>query len=357
MSFTGYSNFQRTQIFDANDRITALEAALPTKVDLTIYNNKVALLEGNDAHHTADIAALNSNKVDKTTHNTKVAELSITNATQNTRLNNLEIQAGTKVAQTEYDAKVAELEGIDSGFRDRVTALETRADNIQTNIGSLVQASIDDKVSDAVFQALATELRDKDSVLYNDLATKVAQTVQDTTDAAQNTQIDLRVLKSDYDTKTSSLDAKNINWEKRLLAVDQWIRAMLATYTIKKADDTNFVYTAAYQNGVTITPAHFRVAGKNGNKLVIALQAFAYNTFYGTIKATALGGTTIGTLVKSNFNSSTYEAELTPSVTLIDAHFPLTVTLSSSDDVDIQSIQLDLDQYQALLPPSSLPQY
>lgn len=348
-SYIGYSNTQKVELIETDLRIDALEAALPTKVDLTVYTNKVALLESNDATHTADIATLNSVKVDKTTYNAKVSELTTTNANQDTRLTNLEALAATKVAQIAYDAKVAELEAVDAAFDVRTTALEGRATAIETNIATTVQAAIDDKVSDAVFQALATELRDKDSELNGILATKVAQTVQNTTDAAQNAQIALRVLKTDYDSKVSSLDGKNVNWEKRLLAVDQWIRAMLATYTIKKADNSDFVYTAAYQNDVTITPAPFAVTGKkSGNKLVIGLQPFAYNTFYGSIKATTIGGVTIGTLVKADFNSTTLVADLASSVALDSANFPLTVTLYNSSNEGIQSTQLSLAQYQAL---------
>jgi hypothetical protein len=355
-SYIGYSNLQRAELIETDLRIDALEAALPTKVDLTVYNNKVALLEGNDATHTADIAALNANKVDKTTYNAKVAELTTTNATQDTRLSSLEALAATKVAQVDYDAKVADLESVDAAFGVRLTNLEDRATSIQNNISTNVQAAIDDKVSDAVFQALATELRDKDSELNGILATKVAQTVQDTTDAAQNAQIALRVLKTDYDTKMSSLDGKNVNWEKRLLAIDQWIRAMLATYTIKKADNNDFVYSAAYQNDVTINPAPFAITGKTtGNKLYITMQPFAYNTFYGNIKATTVAGVTIGTLTKAAFNSTTFVGQLASSVTLDSSAFPLTVTLSSSDNVGIQSTQLSLAQYQALTDPSPPP--
>jgi hypothetical protein len=352
-SYIGYSNTQKVELIETDLRIDALEAALPTKVDLTVYTNKVALLESNDATHTADIATLNSVKVDKTTYNAKVSELTTTNANQDTRLTNLEALAATKVAQTAYNTKVDELEAVDAAFGVRTTALEDRATAIETNIATTVQAAIDDKVSDAVFQALATELRDKDSELNGILATKVAQTVQDTTDAVQNAQIALRVLQTDYDAKVSSLDGKNVNWEKRLLAVDQWIRAMLATYTIKKGDNTDFVYTAAYQNDVTITPAPFAVTGKKpGNKLVITLQPFAYNTFYGSIKATTIGGVTIGTLVKAGFNSTTRVAELASSVALDSANFPLTVTLYNSVNEGIQSTQLSLAQYQALVDPS-----
>lgn len=106
-----------------------------------------------------------------------------------------------------YDTKVAAIDAKDTEQDGRLDAVEGRVTSLETDISGRVQSEINDKVAQATFDALATELRDADSALSTALATKVAQTVQQQTDDAQNELINSKVSQSDYDSYVSSNDA------------------------------------------------------------------------------------------------------------------------------------------------------
>lgn len=125
--------------------------------------------------------------------------------TQDSRLTAAE--AAILANKATYDTKVAAIDAKDTEQDGRLDVVEGRVTSLETDISGRVQSEINDKVAQATFDALATELRDADSALSTALATKVAQTVQQQTDDAQNELINSKVAQSDYDVYVNSNDA------------------------------------------------------------------------------------------------------------------------------------------------------
>ncbi len=355
MSFVGQSIFQATQISSADARLAVVEASLPTKVAQVEYNNKVAeiaakhsALDAKDAAHDVALAALDAAKVEVSAYNTKMTALDTKDAEHDTRVSVLEAAVPTKVAQAEYDTKLAAVDAKDAEQDGRLTAVEGRATALESDISSRVQSEIDSKVAQTVFDSLASELRNADSALSAALATKVATTVQVQTDAAQDALIASKVAQTAYDSKTAALDARDYYFERRMLAQDEFIRAMLATYSITKPDGTPFVYTASVQN-LPITPAQFTFVGRRANgAVVVQMEAYAYHTFLGDLRGLTTQGAVIASVTRNNVNSSTLRVDLVPSAALTDANFPLSVEMRDTRQTVIRGVFLTLAQYQAL---------
>jgi len=436
MSFTGVSNLQATQISGLTADRNAINAALDTKLATATYTAKVALLDAVDNQHTADIASLEANKVNLSTYNAKIAALDLLDATHDNDIQALQSTAATKVAIDDFNAAVADLEAADANLQvgvttlqNRATTLENRANDLEANTGSLdlratqletratdlegratqletrataletdisnrVQAEIDDKVAQATFDALATELRDADSALSQALATKVATTVQQQTDDAQNALInskvaqtdydayvasnnaavaskvdqttydatvasvtsalDARVLTSTYDAKMTALDTRDANlenrdyhWERRFLAVDEFIRTMLLTYTVTKPDGQPYVWTFSNQQ----LPAgnHFAILGKRANgNLVVQLSPWAYGNFIGNLRVLNVTGTQVASITVNNVNPTSRIADLVPTQAIGEADFALTLQLRDSRNGSIFSTGLTLAQFNSL---------
>lgn len=105
------------------------------------------------------------------------------------RLTAVEALAGTKVAQAAYDAKVVLLDAKDAEHDAALIALGGRATALESDLSGRVQAEINDKVAQGVFDSLASELRSADSALTAALATKVAATTQASVDSLQDSAI------------------------------------------------------------------------------------------------------------------------------------------------------------------------
>ena len=156
----------------------------------------------------------------------------------------LQQDINSRVTTAAYTTKVGEIEGRITGVANRASALETRADALEGRVDAIdadidgqVQNAIDDKVAVTVFNSLASELRNKDSTLFNSLATKVAQTVQTGVDAAQNAEIEKRVITTNYNSKMEALDNTNTAQDTAIAA-----RTLRATYLQKIAAIEEFLY-------------------------------------------------------------------------------------------------------------------
>jgi hypothetical protein len=212
-----------------------------------------------------------------------------------------------------FSAGIASLNDMDTSQNNKLTALETDINNITTDISGRVQAEIDDKVSDALFQSVKASLETADNSIFDSLATKVNAALQADLDDAQNDAIDDKVDLVVYDQKVEELTAMNHTWEQRFRAAEEFIRVMLATYTITNPNTSNtFLFTGALQNINPGTPLmtldlvevpNIDNNGIDSTKwgLDLRLSDYGYNTFTGTISAVA-GGVTYN-LSKSDFDS------------------------------------------------------
>jgi hypothetical protein len=118
------------------------------------------------------------------------------------------------------------------------------------------------------------------------LASKVSIADYNAGQNAQNVQIASKVAQVVYDEEMSAVDALAQHFEKRFIALEEFARALLATYTITKPDSTLYNYTGSPQNMV-IPPPVFSVVGKKSvsgsSVLVLEFTEYGYNTFLGDV--------------------------------------------------------------------------
>ena len=89
-----------------------------------------------------------------------------------------------------------------------------------TALGVRVQAEINDKVSQVIFDSVKAELENVDSGLAAALATKVAATVQVQVDEEQDARINSKVAKTVFDAKLALVDALNGVQDTRLSSLE-----------------------------------------------------------------------------------------------------------------------------------------
>jgi hypothetical protein len=262
-----------------------------------------------------------------------------------------------------FSAGITSLNDMDTSQNNKLTALETDIDNITTDISGRVQAEIDDKVSDAIFQTMKASLETADSSIFASLATKVNAALQADLDDAQNDAIDTKVDLVVYNQKVEELTEMNYTWEQRFRAAEEFIRVMLATYTITNPNTTNtFLFTGALQNINPGAPLmNLDLVEVSGNTsqwgLDLRLSDYGYNTFTGTISAVA-GGVTY-TLSKSDFDSTLRKNILTiPSSRSGDAAWntasvplPVIINYNSYSGMNVFSITLNSTLFTTLTTP------
>jgi hypothetical protein len=316
MSFVGGSISQAAAISGAEERLVAVEALAASKVATATFNAKVALLDGKDAEHDSRLGsveavaaskvaqaaydakvvlldakdvehdaaiavavandaahaarldgldALVATKVAQTAYASKMSALDAKDAAHEGRLDAVEALAATKVAQADYDAKMAALDAKDAAHEGRLDAVEGRATALESDISGRVQAAIDEKVAQTVFDSLASELRSADSALTAALATKVAATTQAAVDEAQNGVIAtkasiasvnsaLQGLSNYVDSQVARLDGVDaskvaaVDYQAKVDALEEFIAVLLQTYTITKPTGGSYEYTGVKQN-------------------------------------------------------------------------------------------------------------
>jgi hypothetical protein len=80
----------------------------------------------------------------------------------------------------------------------------------------------------------------------------------------------IKVVRSDYESKMAELDAANANIEAKLLAVDQFIRLLSDTYVIKDSSDNIKTYSANYQTALgVINDSYFDIPNRYSGSFYI----------------------------------------------------------------------------------------
>lgn len=318
-------------------QISNLETNLTNHVNA--YDTKVAALDDKDAEHDTALAELQSGLQAAIASVTESIDgLDADNAAQNTLINGLRSDVDTHTAQIGdiVSANVTQ-DGLLTGLRTDVDAVSGRVTTLETSITSTVQDAINEKVAQTTFDALADELRNADSALTQALAEKVATTVQQQTDDAQNALINSKVAQEDFDATVATVSDQVGTVDNRILAVEEFIRVLLATYPISKtiAGVTSaYDYTGALQ-ALPVTPEPFTFLDKRteGSNTVFTLQFTDYglNAFKGELLALNASLATIATYTAADVNG---EKKLTVTVPT-DATKPLRFRMTSLSGADV----------------------
>ena len=264
--------------------------------------------------------------------------------------------------KSEYDAYVELNDAKNQEQDDRLDGVETRLEAIDTNIIGRVDDAINSKVATTTFELLANELRNADSALSITLATKVATTVQVATDLAQDAKIDARVLTTDYNAYTTSdINTNKLN-EIKIAAMEQFIRTLLATYTIKNGSDQTYVYKGYAQKDFEIAPAAISFVSRFNDAAKINLKVLEFVTrsnsnqlrIYSSSQVVLLS-TSLATeskTVSTSLGDITNVYTMTRAV--LSSDFPIKLRYQDTNGNAICEQVLTYEQYQAL-PNSDAP--
>jgi hypothetical protein len=432
MSYTGYSFYQSTLIGQANTRLTSAEATLDNKVNLSTYNNKINLIDSSLFTIDARTTALESGTVSLNTFNTTVSTLNAEDISIRNLISSNAGQAESRVQDVEsavssqFTTVVSSLSG---SISDVQTSLSGRIDTIDSSISSIsdtlnavstvvagfelsllssVGVTVQGFVTQSTFDAIVSSLNDTDSQIFSSLATKVAESVQNDLDVAQNstilslstavaskldtstyqsfstlvgndktahdveysnykstltgtlgTKLDSSAFSTFnglYATDKSQLQATDYTWEKRFQAVEEYIRAMSETYVIQN-NGTNYTYTADRQNlALSQGQSLFDISSINttsGNYLInLTLSAYAYNSLIGTIDILGNNGSTVLTAVnKAAINPTNRTVTLTVPATTV---LPVTIRYRDSTGNTLSSFSLTREVYESKIVAYSL---
>jgi hypothetical protein len=179
------------------------------------------------------------------------------------------------LVQSDYDAKVVEVEGrlADSVEEDAVenrmavlegrdTALTARVSGIESSIRTLIANTIPGKVTEqTTFNNLRDELRGVDSDLLGKIAGKVVEAAQLNVDALQNTNIGTKLPQTTYDAKMALLAAKTLlqdaainqlledtEFQAKVDALEEYICMVDLAYFLQKPNGEEYHYEGTFQN-------------------------------------------------------------------------------------------------------------
>lgn len=336
-------------------QISNLETNLTNHVNA--YDAKVEALDEKDAEHDTAIAALESALQAAVTSVTESIDgLDADNAAQNALINGLRSDVDTHTAQiTGINANAATQGGLLTGLRTDVDAVTGRVTSLETDISTRVQNEINDKVATATFDALATELRNADSALTQALATKVATTVQQQTDEAQNALINSKVAQEDFDATVTVVGGQIEVVDNRILAMEEFVRVLLATYPISKTINgvtSAYDYTGALQ-ALPVTPEPFTFLNKatSGSNIVFTLQFTDYglNAFKGELLALDASLATLATYTSADVNGTKKLTVTVPSSAAKPLRFRMT-SLSGADVFNKIMTATDIDSVPNFVP-------
>jgi hypothetical protein len=273
--------------------------AADSQINEQLSNMSVSLT--NDITSLTDIDTILNNKIDSN------YSLFMT-AKDMLETEDLNLQGQLNTILSNFNVDIASLNVVDLSQNSMISILDHEISLIKDDISTRIQSEINDKVALLVFSTMESTLRSADSDINTLLGQKVTAALQLELDNSQTSVINEKVAIVDYDAKVAELNDMNYTWEARFRAAEEFIRVMLATYTIKNpTNNTDYFFTGALQ---TINPGTpLIILGEklavNGTDwgLVLNLSEYGYNTFNGTITAT-IGGVDY-TLNKANFNSTT----------------------------------------------------
>ena len=341
-------------------QITNLETNLTNHINA--YDSKVEALDEKDAEHDATIAGLQDALQLAVTNVTESIEgLDADNAAQDTLISGLRSDVDTHTSQIGdiVSANVTQ-DGLLSGLRTDVDAVTGRVTTLETDISTRVQNEINDKVATVTFDLLAAELRNADSDLATAIATKVATTVQQQTDEAQDALINSKVAQEVFDATVATVSDQVGTVDNRILAVEEFVRILLATYPISKTINgvtSAYDYTGALQ-ALPVTPEPFTFLDKatSGSNTVFTLQFTDYglNAFKGELLALNASLATIATYTAADVNGEKKLTVTVPTSAAKPLRFRMT-SLSGADVFNKVMTATDIDNVPAYVPPQ--PQY
>lgn len=258
MSFVGSCIAQAVQITSQDGRLAAVESLAASKVAQAAYDAKVALLEAADAAAAGRLDAVEAvaaSKVASSVYSAKMALVDAKDAEHDSKL------IAVEAKNAEQDGRLVAIEAKDVEQDGRLSAVEGRATALESDISGRVQAAIDEKVAQTVFDSLASELRSADSALTAALATKVAATTQSAVDALQDSSIatkasiaSLNNVIGAFNAELDRLDGVDatkvaiVDYEAKVDALEEFIAVLLQTYTITKPTGGAYEYTGVKQN-------------------------------------------------------------------------------------------------------------
>lgn len=265
MSWSGISFAQDAAIGGVDSRLAAAEAAVATKLAAAVYDAKVAAIDAKDAEQDGRLGSVETLAASKVASMTYSAKMALLDAKDAEHTAALAVMDAAKLSVAAHDAKMALLDAKDADLTQAVAAVEGRVTAVEGDISGRVQAAIDEKVAQTVFDSLATELRNADSALTASLATKVAAVTQQAVDEAQNGVIATKAsiagvnnalngLVSQFNQETQRLDAVDaskvaaVDYQAKVDALEEFIGIMLQTYGITKPTGGAYEYTGVKQN-------------------------------------------------------------------------------------------------------------
>lgn len=146
----------------------------------------------------------------------------------------------------------------------------------------------------------------------------------------------------------NSIDSVNAYWEKRVLALEEYIRILEQTYKIKEISTSiPYVYSGGYQNAL---PNNFtlgfesRIVTTSGSGVVISIDNYTYNAFSNKLTVYGSDNSLITTLIKGDFNSIVRTA----SVMFNENMLPLSFKLEDLDANIMMTKTLDSQSYFSL---------
>ena len=353
----GKSLLQEQKINELLNKANTIENGLKDKVDATKYAGKIALLEANDTRHNADIAWLEEHKLDKTIFETKLNQLQAKDNIHDLRLATLDALKASKVESTDYSYKIGLLDAKDLDHDTRLNALQAQHDDLFNDVDELINTTLGDYVQKATLQQWENTFNGVDNALLNDINSKASLVIAQQIQAGLTAVNADMVTKVDFEADKDALEDKNVTWEKRLNAIDQYIRAMIETYEIKKPGDTAaYEYTAAFQKEWEMKEDHFTIVGRNpGGQIMVELPEFSYNTFYGSIKMFLNSNTDMlvpeSTKVKNDVTASVpHRVALSYNINGMfeERHFPISIRMDNSAGEEIKIKTLTENDYKNL---------
>ena len=323
----------KTAELDATD--TSILSSLINQINT--YNAKIEELEmaNNDINQQIGMQIMN--------HNFTVENLAAYDSTLRNTIDSNKL---------DYDTKIEELTQTKATLDSTFASISSRVDGLDTDIIDRVSDEINSKVNQTEFDNAVASLMAVDSVLYNELATKVTEIAQAAVDSTQNELIASKLDQTTFDATSLNLDSLNSSWEERFRIIEETFKTILATYTITKSDNTLYNYDGTHQK-LSVLPPVFGISAKktttNANDWVFTLQftPYGYNTLLGTVSAGSLSFT------KADIDSTTLTYDLlVPNSRsgddLVNITLPFEIVYNSYNNAPVFSLGLTAEMFSAL---------
>jgi hypothetical protein len=339
-SLLGFSYLQKRQLDELKNRLTKAVQDAETKTTLEEYGEDMVNLDGEDGQHFTNIENLKQIKADKVELNSRVNELIGNDTRHEETMNQLEIDYSGKVSQLQFNNMVAELRANDDSQDARLDLLEQQFDEIQVRIKDEIVDKANELVETTDFNAMIATLQAGDTGLHNQIIQLASTETINTALSSYQSSLNNLQDKTEYDAEIDKLISRNVDFEKRLLAVDQFFKVMAETYKLHR-DGTEVVYTADYQTGLVIAKKLFDAFGRRTGRVIVKLSSYAYNSMTGKIGVVG-SGEEVG---KSGFNEITYNGTLLLPSPVV---YPIQIVLKSQGGTTLETVSLTNSQYLAL---------